>query len=112
MDRGTEIYKKLIDEFVEMSKSCIDANKIRNRETDNRMNDILLKLSLEYRNILADYINEAYSDGIFDVLDLLEWYACCRNMKITIDGETLPTGKFEGIQNDFIGRCNGWQWNK
>ena len=112
MDKGTEIYKKLIDEFVEMSRSCVDANRIRSREKDSEMKNILLKLSPEDRDILADYILRAYSDGIFDVLDLLEWYACCRNMKITIDGETLPTDKFEGIQNDFIGRCDGWKWTK
>ncbi|MDE5557244.1 MAG: hypothetical protein K2J32_06055 [Ruminococcus sp.] len=112
MDKGTEIYKKLIDEFVEMSRSCVDANRIRSRETDSEMKNILLKLSPEDRDILADYILKAYSDGIFDVLDLLEWYACCRNMKITIDDETLPTDKFEGIQNDFIGRCDGWEWTK
>ncbi len=110
MDKGTELYKKLIDEFVEMSHSCVDADRIKNRETDSKMKNILLKLTPEDREILSDYVLEAYSGGIFDVLDLLEWYACCRNMKITIDGETLPTDKFEGIQNDFIGRCDGWEF--
>lgn len=110
MDKGTELYKKLIDEFVEMSRSCVDADRIKNRETDSRMKNILLKLTPEDREILADYVLEAYSGGIFDVLDLLEWYACCRDMKITIDGEILPTDKFEGIQNDFIGRCDGWEF--
>ena len=112
MDKGIEIYKKLIDEFVEMSRNCVDADRIRSHETDSEMKNILLKLSPEDRDILADYILHAYSSAIFDVLDLLEWYACCRNMKITIDGETLPTDKFEGIQNDFIGRCDGWKWTK
>ena len=45
MDKGTEIYKKFIDELVEMSKSCVDANKIRNSETDDRMKNILLKIT-------------------------------------------------------------------
>ena len=111
MDKGTELYKKLIDEFVEMSRSCVDADRIRSRETDSGMKNILLKLSPTDRNILADYINKAYFDGIFDVVGLLEWYACCRDMKITIDGETLPTDKFEGMQNDFIGRCDSWEWS-
>lgn len=110
MDKGTEIYKKLIDELVEMSKSCVDADRIRSRETDGRMKDILLKLTLEDRDFLADYIAKAYADGIFDVLDLLEWYACCRDMKITIDGVNVPTDKFEGMQNDFIGRRDGWKF--
>lgn len=53
---------------------------------------------------------ETYSDGIFEVLCLLDWYACCRDMKITIDGENVPTDKFEGMQNDFIGRRDGWEF--
>ncbi|MDE6678954.1 MAG: hypothetical protein K2K02_07920 [Ruminococcus sp.] len=110
MDNGTEIYKKLIDELVEMSRSCVDADKIRNRETCSKLKNILLKLTPEDRDILADYVLKAYCDGIFNVLDLLEWYACCRNMKITIDGENVPTDKFEGMQNDFIGRRDGWEF--
>lgn len=117
MDKGTELYKKLIDEFVEMSRSCVSSESVRNGNvawdrTNNGINSLLPKLTQNDRNILADYILKSYFDGIFDVLDLLEWYACCRNMKITIDGETLPTDKFEGIQNDFIGRCDDWEWSK
>lgn len=110
MDRGTELYKKLIDEFVEMSQSCVDANRVRNGDVAWDKNSVLARLTQNDRDILADYILRAYSSAIFDVLDLLEWYACCRDMKIIIDGETLPTDKFEGIQNDFIGRCDGWEW--
>lgn len=110
MDKRTELYKKLIDEFVEMSQSCVDANKVRNGDVALDKNSVLSRLTQNDRNILADYILKAYSDGIFEVLGLLEWYACCRDMKITIDGELLPTDKFEGMQNDFIGRCTDWEW--
>lgn len=111
MDKGTELYKKLIDEFVEMSQSCVDANRVRNGDVEWDKNSVLSRLTQNDRNILADYILEAYSDGIFEVLGLLEWYACCHDMKINIDGELLPTGKFEGMQNDFIGRCTDWEWS-
>lgn len=33
-------------------------------------------------------------------------------MKMKIDNEVLPMGKFEGIQNDYIGRKAGWQWTE
>lgn len=112
MDKGTELYKKFIDEFVEMSQSCVNANRVRNGDVAWDKNSVLTRLTQNDRNILADYILKAYSDGIFEVLGLLEWYACCRDMKITIDGELLPTDKFEGMQNDFIGRCTGWEWTK
>lgn len=112
MDKGTELYKKLIDELAEMSGKSVRAKSVRegNVEFEKEINGVIKKLSPADRNILADYINKAYSDGIFDVVGLLEWYACCRDIKITIDGETLPTDKFEGMQNDFIGRCDGWEF--
>lgn len=114
MDKGTELYKKLIDEFAEMSEKSVYDETVRENNVgfDRGMNSVIKKLSPEDRNTLADYINKAYSARIFDVLCLLEWYICCRDMKITIDGELLPTDRFEGMQNDFIGRCDGWQWNK
>lgn len=114
MDKGTELYQHLIDELVKMSQSCTNANIVKRGfvpgiERDE-INMVLTKLTENDKNILAQYVLEAYSCAIFDVLDLLEWYASCKDMKITIEGELLPTGKFEGIQNDFIGRCNGWEW--
>ncbi len=26
--------------------------------------------------------------------------------------EELPTTKFEGLGNDFIGRCDDWEWTE
>lgn len=114
MDNATKLYQELIDELAEKSKSCVDANNIRNgivpgADTEE-INTVLKKLTAEDRDVLARFVTETYSSGIFDVLDLLEWYACCKDMKISIEGEVLPTDKFEGIQNDFIGRRDDWEW--
>lgn len=116
MDKGTELYQNLIDELVKMSRECVDANNVKmgNVPADDSesINAVLEKLSDTDRNVLAEFILGAYSSAIFDVLDLLEWYASCKDMKISIEGETLPTDKFEGMQNDFIGRRDGWEWTE
>ena len=116
MDKATKLYQEFIDELAEKSKSCVDANNIKKGivpgiDTEE-INAVLKKLTEEERNVLAKFVTETYSSGIFDVLDLMEWYACCKDMKITIDGEVLPTDKFEGFQNDYIGRREDWEWPK
>lgn len=114
MDNATKMYQELIDELAEKSKSCVYANNIKKGTVPGvdteKINAVLNRLTEEERNTLAKFVTETYSSGIFDVLDLLEWYACCKDMKISIEGEVLPTDKFEGIQNDFIGRREGWEW--
>lgn len=116
MDKGTKLYQNLIDELVKMSCECVDANNVKKGSVpysdSKEINAVLQKLSDTDREILSKFILEAYSSAIFDVLDLLEWYASCKDMKISIEGETLPTDKFEGMQNDFIGRRDGWEWTE
>lgn len=46
------------------------------------------------------------------MLDYLEWLRECKNMEIRIEDTALAMDEFEGIQNDYIGRRQGWQWNK
>ncbi|MCD7995274.1 MAG: hypothetical protein LUK37_27235 [Clostridia bacterium] len=116
MGRGTEIYKDLIDELAKMSKSCANATAIKKgmvpgiAAKESGINELLNKLNEHEREILAKFIVESYHDGIYDTLEKLEWLRCCKNMVITIEEETLPLGKFEGIPNDYIGRCSDWIW--
>lgn len=114
MDKATKLYQNLIDEFVTMSKNCVGANSVKKGFVSGidseEINSVLKKLTEEDRTILARFVLETYSSAIFDVLDRLEWYACCKDMKISIEDEVLPTDNFEGIQNDFIGRANDWDW--
>lgn len=66
MDKGTELYQKLIDELVEMSQSCVSSDRVRKGdvvcgETKSGMNSILAKLTQSDRDILADYVLKTYS---------------------------------------------------
>ncbi|EGC02867.1 DUF6547 family protein [Ruminococcus albus] len=114
MDKAAELYKTLIDELVKISEHSVGADNVRKGRVpaadSEKINRVLAKLSSADREVLAAFVAEEYVSGIFDVLDLLEWYTCCRDMKISVDGEILPTGKFEGMQNDFIGRRGGWKF--
>lgn len=116
MDNGTKLYQELVDTIVKMSKSCVHANWARNCEAKGnsddveKLNSLFAKLTAEEREVLANYALQAYSDGIYDVLCELEWNIDCKDMKIIVEGEELPTTKFEGLGNDFIGRCEDWEW--
>ena len=115
MSKGSEIYKNLIDELVKMSRSCVAANRIikgevKGVETETGINDVLDKLDEKEREILAQYVLNAYHSGIYDTLEQLEWLRVCKNMVITVEGEILPTGEYEGIPCDYIGRREDWEW--
>ena len=118
MDKGTGIYQGIIDELVKKSRNCVDANWAINGEAKGsgdhiaRLNELLAKLTPEERETLAQYVSDAYMSGIYDTLCELEWYIDCKDMKITVEGEELPTTKFEGLGNDFIGRRDGWEWTE
>lgn len=115
MNKGSESYKALIDKLAKMSHSCVSANcimqgEVRGCRAETGINDILSKLDEKEKNILAEYVLSAYHSGIFDTLEQLEWLRVCKDMVITVEGEILPTGNYEGISCDYIGRCQGWEW--
>ena len=118
MDKGTEIYQALVDALVKQSKNCAEADWARSGqakgmpEETEQLNLLFAKLSAEEREVLAQYVLGAYTSGIYDTLCELEWYIDCKDMKIIVDGEELPTTKFEGLGNDFIGRCEDWEWSE
>lgn len=118
MDKGTQIYQGFIDDLVKMSRDCADAVCVRRGEVcgvaaQGGINRVLGKLCDSEREILAKYLIDVYSAGIYDTLEQLEWLRECKDMVIAADGEALPIGKYEGIPNDFIGRQSGdWEWPK
>ncbi len=116
MNKGLEIYRNIIDELVKMSRSCADANAVKKGNIQGidaevtGANDILNRLSDRERDILAGFILDVYHAGIYDTLEQLEWLRCCKDMVITVEGEVLPMGKYEGIACDYIGRRADWVW--
>ena len=110
-----ELYKEWIDGLVKMSGSCVNAARVekglvKGVAADAGINKLLEKLSEEERKVLAQYVSETYQAGIYDMLVQMEWLRECREMKISMEGEELPIGQFEGIPCDYIGRCGDWEW--
>lgn len=99
-----------------MSKSCADARAVKKGKVPGidaektGINELLSKFNDNERDILANFIVKAYHAGIYDTLEKLEWLRCSKNMIITVEGETLPLDKYEGIPNDYIGRRSDWEW--
>ncbi|MBR1568374.1 MAG: hypothetical protein IJ648_05365 [Lachnospiraceae bacterium] len=118
MDKGTKIYQEIIDELVKKSRNCIYADWAINGRAKGtgehiaKLNELFAKLTPNDRETLAQYALDAYMSGIYDTLCQLEWYIDCKDMKITVEGEELPTKKFEGLGNDFIGRRDDWEWTE
>lgn len=116
MDKGAKIYKDFIDRLVEMSRGCADEAALRqgrfpwNQANASTMDRILEKLDDRERNVLADYVLDAYSSAIHDVLAELDWMRCCKDMTITVEGEALPLGEYEGLHCDYVGRREDWEW--
>ncbi len=109
MDKGIALYKEFIDYFVQLSRSCVNADNLKTEQNTvaiKKIKPILDKLSCDEKDELAQYVLESYCDGIFDALDYLEWLRCCRNMTIEIDGCKLNMDEFEGLSSDFIGKRN------
>ena len=114
MDKGTKLYQEMIDHLAEMSRSCVCESIMRRGKAPGdqgtELNRVLSQLNEDQRNVLADYLLTAYVDGIYGTLDYLEWLRCVKDMNISLEGETLPAGKYEGFSSDFVGRCQDWEW--
>ena len=119
MDKGAQLYRELIDTLVQMSRKSVGeqwALKGEAKGTDEhiaKLNKLFAKLNDDERKTLAEFAADEYMSGIYDTLCELEWYADCKDMTISIDGEQLPLQKYEGMGNDFIGRRSGdWDWSE
>ncbi len=110
MDNALENYRKMIEEFQDTSnrKRLTLENSLNVDEII--LDDLLEKMSAECRCYLAKDIKESYLSGIFDILEVLEWFRCCKDMEFIVDSEALALGDFEGMGNDFIGRLYDWEW--
>ncbi len=110
MDNALENYRKLITEFQNTSNRKKITLEERLSLDEIILDNLLEKMSPEGRCYLAKNVRESYLSGIFDILEVLEWFRCCKDMEIIVDSEALALGDFEGMGNDFIGRLYDWEW--
>ena len=116
MDNRSDNYNQIIDELVQLSRSCVDAECIRDGNVigdfaDSGIIDLLAKLSDNERALLAAFVSSVFRSGIYSVLDTLEWHSRSGNISILFDGQNHAETDSEGLQNDFLSRCNKWEWS-
>ena len=113
MSKAVELYRQLVDELAERSANYPPAEWTRNGEVfgtveqKTKRQAVLSKLTAEEREVLAEYLTETYTDGVYDTITNLEWYFSVKGVKMTVDGEELP---IKNMGDDFIGRRDGDEW--
>ena len=115
MVTANEQYKKMIDNLVDMTRNNVSsrwllARAVNEDENTFGINRLLAKLSDEECQLLANYVESSYLDGVFTTLHQLEWLRCCEGLEMTTKAGTIPIGEYEGLPNDYIGRYNDWEW--
>lgn len=113
--QGIALYKEFIDHLVDLSRHCVDTDRIMKGKFpgvgNEDKNALLSRLSESERQVLADIVLNTHVCAIYDVLDHLEWLSCCRRMTISIEGEALISDRFEGFSCDYVGRrSDDWDW--
>ena len=116
MEDSEKLYKEMIDDLVTITKDNIFSRAINAgyvRESDEKLlgiNKVLEKLSVQERQLLANYAQDTYLAGVFDTLHRFEWLRLCKSLVMTTEAGALPIGAYEGLPNDYIGRYYNWEW--
>lgn len=112
-----EAYKAIIDELVEEVTPGVSERLVREEAIYSKApaeastNRFVQSLTADQRMLLADMLHHERKSAIGGVLSCLTWWLCCRKVGLTFQGKPMP---FElsgmGLQGDYIGRCDGWEW--
>ncbi|MDR2706244.1 MAG: hypothetical protein LBC02_10740, partial [Planctomycetaceae bacterium] len=113
-----EAYKYLIDKLVVACREGggssrfekfgkitppLDENVTPYREFGDSLNE-------SQRKIFITILQEERCDAFHDVLAQLSWWLEDKNVKMTIDNESVPIGIEGDMHNDFVGRYLGAKW--
>ncbi len=74
-------------------------------------NSLLSSLSAEQRALLSETLLQERRGAIHDALAVLSWWVDCRELALTVNGQTLTVDlSGMGLHGDYVGRCDGWEW--
>lgn len=114
MKTGLEYYKDFIDGLVKRKNGVlgkwIRENGYPDNEENREINKLLNSLSLEQREVLAKFVQEARIGGIHDTLAYMNEKMDCDGLVLSQNGEVLPYDEFESMHYDFVCRCEGDEW--
>ncbi len=111
-----DLYSRFIDELVQLSRSCDDADSILSSDAsadydDPGLSSVLSKLSDNDRKLIASCVSRAFRDGIYSTLDTIEWYSRSGSIKLLFGDDPCDVLQHDGLQNDFMNKCNKWEWS-
>jgi hypothetical protein len=114
----SDAYKQIIDNLVERTPS-LGARLIKEKAIysnalgEEKMNELVLSLTKEQRQVLSEMLTFERMSAIHDVLADLTWWIDCREVGWTYRGETMPVQMSGmGLHGDYIGRLADWEWPK
>lgn len=117
MNTIPDIYSQFIDELVQLSRSCDEADSILSADSSADYDDpglscALAKLSGDERKLIASCVSRAFRSGIYSTLDTIEWHSRSGSVKLLFNDEPTADIQPDGIQNDFMNKCNKWEWSE
>jgi hypothetical protein len=121
---GVQLYKALIDQFVETASHEVLASRIRKWGHSERTNNDHLpwdakeaervqcfsQMSLEQREVIAGLLEQARQSAVHDVCASLEWLTTAGGLEIRWHGVVLPESPFGSYHYDFVCRLDGDTW--
>ena len=123
-DEGVQLYKALIDEFVETARREVLAARIRNWGHSERNNadqlpydakeasrvQCFAQMDAEQREVIAGLLEDVRQGAVHDVCAALEWLTTSDQLEIRWHGVVLPGSPFGSYHYDFMARMSGDTW--
>lgn len=114
MNRGVELYKNFIDGLVARKNGAyskwILGKGYPDSESNKSINEFLLSLTEEQKEILAKIVQRSREGGIHDTLAYINEMVECDGLSLSQDGEFLVCDEFVSMHFDFVCRCEGDEW--
>jgi hypothetical protein len=121
MFEAIQFYKRFIDDLTSpMWATSVSVRHVREWDTDipkgyvtsEPFNRLMEQFTHEQREAIADLMQDAYDDGIFNALKLLGYAIEDDEMRIVVKGTPLPVMPFGmTFYEDWIGRKSGeYEW--
>ncbi len=112
MDQPIAAYKEFIDSFVEIRPSVhsrwVKESDFGDLHENAHFNHLLVELTPEQREVLAELLQRSRDSGIHDALVQLDGYTL-----ISPDGVSLPRKPFGYFMHyDWVLRREGEQWDE
>jgi hypothetical protein len=117
-------YKRFVDELVDISKFAVSASRIRDHGHPERTNNDAMpydqseleKISLfstfssKQKEVVAKMLLEERHSAVHDVASFLEGLLSSDGMRISWNGEDVPSSPYASMHYDYVCQREGDAW--